>query len=104
MGTHTGDKPYQCTPCIMSFLNKSDLLKHKMTHTEKKPFQCCSFDKCFSYNSNLFIRMRTHRGEKPFKCRFYDKAISNKNNISKFHMAVHSGEKTSQCISNDGKL
>ena len=48
--------------------------------------------------------MRTHRGEKQLQCRFYDKIISNKNEILKFHMAVHSGEKTSQCISNDGKL
>ena len=52
----------------------------------------------------VFICMRTHRGEKQLQCRFYDKIISNKNEILKFHMAVHCGEKTSQCISNDGKL
>lgn len=36
MRTHTGEKPYKCAQCPATFVNPSNLNKHKLTHQDKQ--------------------------------------------------------------------
>lgn len=36
MRTHTGEKPYKCAQCPATFVNPSNLNKHKLTHQAKQ--------------------------------------------------------------------
>ena len=37
---HTGEKPYKCKECFISFTRKSTLNNHKKSHLSAKPFKC----------------------------------------------------------------
>ncbi|KAM5140542.1 uncharacterized protein ACMZJ9_014412 [Mantella aurantiaca] len=65
---HSAEKPYSCSECKKSFINKSDLVRHQRVHTGEKPFCCPLCAKCFSNKGNCDKHMRTHTGEKPFTC------------------------------------
>ncbi|XP_072931643.1 uncharacterized protein [Epargyreus clarus] len=52
MRTHTGEKPYKCSECPASFVNPSNLNKHKLTHQEKQ-FKCMLCEKAFRTNTAL---------------------------------------------------
>lgn len=56
MRTHTGEKPYKCSQCSATFVNPSNLNKHKLTHQEKQ-YKCKMCEKAFRTNSAL----RQHR-------------------------------------------
>lgn len=43
---HTGEKPYQCSICKKSFIEKSKLKVHSWKHSGESPFQC---NICFKY-------------------------------------------------------
>ncbi|KAG6465051.1 hypothetical protein O3G_MSEX014905 [Manduca sexta] len=52
MRTHTGEKPYKCSQCNATFVNPSNLNKHKLTHQEKQ-FKCLLCEKAFRTNKLL---------------------------------------------------
>ena len=76
MITHSGEKPYKCSHCDMTFSVKSFLNSHTKTHKEKILHQCNYCDKTFLFNNQLLRHVRIHTGEKPYKGSSYDMSFT----------------------------
>lgn len=95
--THTGEKPYKCDLCDMSYTVKSTLKIHKRTHTGEKPYKCDVCDKYFisaKYRKNHI--MWHHSNVRPYVCDFCGHATKTKVQL-KTHKLIHSDEKPFKC-------
>lgn len=61
----SGDRPFQCNQCGVSFTQKGNLLRHIKLHTGEKPFKCpfCSY--ACRRRDALTGHLRTHAGKTP---------------------------------------
>lgn len=59
---HTGQKPYKCKVCHMSFNQVSHLKSHMRLHTGEQPFKCQQCEKCFNHNVSLKNHVHRHHG------------------------------------------
>ncbi|GFO02203.1 Zinc finger protein 84 [Plakobranchus ocellatus] len=69
-GSHTGEKPFQCTECSCRFAMKCDLAAHMKVHDQKRSrlFQCHVCGKTFFERYYLPRHMLQHQGIKNFSC------------------------------------
>ena len=73
--------------CDKSFIEVSR--KHvQRVHTGEKPFQCKQCDMSFRWLCHLNTHQRVHTGEKPFVCKQCDKSFSELGNLKRYH-CVH---------------
>ncbi len=70
----SGDRPFQCNQCGVSFTQKGNLLRHIKLHSGEKPFKCpfCSY--ACRRRDALTGHLRTHSGQAPTTlCNCYKK-------------------------------
>lgn len=90
--TCTGEEPFQCPQCGMSFSRKRKMEWHQSTHTGKKPFGCSQCAQSFNQKSDLVRHQRIHTGEKPYQCHDCKKSFSRRDSLIG-HQLTHAGVK-----------
>uniref|UniRef100_A0A1B0CBA2 Putative c2h2-type zn-finger protein n=1 Tax=Lutzomyia longipalpis TaxID=7200 RepID=A0A1B0CBA2_LUTLO len=96
MRSHTGEKPFRCAHCEMSFRERNTLKSHMLLHTGEKPYKCSTCGAAFRQSAHLRRHTRSHTGEKPYACLVCEKSFTEKS-ILTTHMRVHTGEKPFHC-------
>lgn len=95
---HTGERPYMCKHCQMTFTQAAALAYHtKKKHSEGKMYACQYCDSVFAQSIELTRHVRTHTGDKPYVCRECGKGFSQANGLSVHLRTFHNIEDPYDC-------
>ncbi|XP_029433692.1 zinc finger and BTB domain-containing protein 40 [Rhinatrema bivittatum] len=95
---HTGERPYVCKHCHMTFTQAAALAYHtKKKHSEGKMYVCQYCDAVFAQSIELTRHVRTHTGDKPYVCRECGKGFSQANGLSIHLRTFHNIEDPYDC-------
>ncbi|XP_069496509.1 uncharacterized protein [Ambystoma mexicanum] len=61
--SHTGERPYKCPHCEMSFVRRHQFRTHYKMHREEQPYRCTQCGKSFKGRMYFLKHQRTHTGE-----------------------------------------
>lgn len=96
MRNHRLVKPFGCSVCDKTFVAKGSVKRHMKVHTGEKPFSCSVCRKRLESRRALRRHMRIHRLGERFSCSICDKTFVGKGSVSR-HMKLHTGEKPFSC-------
>ncbi|CAH0594283.1 unnamed protein product [Chrysodeixis includens] len=96
--THVNDKPYKCTQCDKSYIQRAQLQRHLAKHDGNVCPQC---EQSFDTNAKLMIHMREHYGLEQLYCPIKLCTYSKRPLISEAsfmnHLKMHIYEKQFKC-------
>ncbi|XP_026324782.1 zinc finger protein 578-like isoform X2 [Hyposmocoma kahamanoa] len=92
MRTHTGEKPYKCPECPATFVNPSNLNKHKLTHQEKQ-FKCFLCEKAFRTTSALREHREAAHMNIKHTCNYCGRDFCYKSDLRKHEIRSHNRTK-----------
>ncbi|CAG9584761.1 unnamed protein product [Danaus chrysippus] len=88
MRTHTGEKPYKCAQCPATFVNPSNLNKHKLTHQEKQ-FKCMLCEKAFRTGTALWEHHDAKHMNIKHTCTYCGRDFCYKSDLRKHEIRNH---------------
>ncbi|XP_072014045.1 uncharacterized protein [Amphiura filiformis] len=90
-------KPYKCTYCNKSFLDKWRQNHHeRLSHLNERPFVCEVCGKAFKENSALVTHNYSHTGERPFACHLCEYRCIRRDYLTN-HIRTHTGVHPYKC-------
>ena len=88
------DKPYKCSVCKYSSVERSNLVEHMRLHTREKPYKCTLCDYATGHTSNFYRHMRKdHPSVRQFKCTVCGDGFVTPRQLTR-HLQLHIGTNT----------
>ncbi|KAH9499415.1 hypothetical protein Btru_003405, partial [Bulinus truncatus] len=88
MAEHPTENPFQCTFCPEVYLERTQLVAHKLVHTGARPYICTQCGNRFPKCSDLKRHSVIHTRQKPYHCARCNKNFTQKSSLEK-HAKIH---------------